>query len=93
MYSDKLCDANTSSSYGAAQCLYLVGGCQGGVNNNCYPYIVWSGKQISTTHSWSPELNGGRFYEYNGEAGHSVTQAEFVRCVLDLRYKHGVILY
>ena len=77
----------------AGSCYPLVGGCQGGVNNNCYPYIVWSGKQISTTHSWSPELNGGRFYEYNGEAGHSVTQAESVRCVLDLRYKHGVILY
>ena len=39
---------------------------------------------MSSTHSWSPELKSGSFYEYNGDAGHPITQAFGVRCVLDL---------
>jgi len=83
----QLCDWAASSSYGAARCDSLGGGCKGGANNNCYPYILWSGKQVSSTYSWSPELAQGRFFEYNGEAGHIITQAMSVRCVLDLQTK------
>lgn len=83
----QLCDWAASSSYGAARCDSLGGGCKGGANNNCYPYILWSGKQVSSTYSWSPELAQGRFFEYNGKAGHIITQAMSVRCVLDLQTK------
>ena len=58
----------------------------GTINNRCYPYIVCSSKPVGDSNAWSPELNGGRFYEYNGDAGHAKTNATTVRCVLDAEY-------
>jgi len=86
----QLCDHSQSSSYGAARCYWLSGGCQGatfgtGDAGKCFPYIIWSDKQVDGTHHWSPELVSGRFFEYFGDAGHVSTYASSVRCVLGLR--------
>ena len=80
----QLCDAWESSKYGAAQCLNLVDGCQGASGDYCFPYVVWSSKQPSSTTHWSPELNGGSFFETLDPAGHDSLHAFTVRCVLDL---------
>jgi len=44
----QLCDANASSSYGAAQCNSKGGGCQGSSGNYCYPNHIWSGSLLET---------------------------------------------
>ena len=77
-----LCDLY--SGYGTLQCSYTGtnGYCPGAVNNNCYPYIVWSDKRLTNSQAWSPELREGRFYEYIGDTGHPITQTMSVRCVL-----------
>ena len=77
---------NMNLGYGTLQCSTAIGSCPGSANNNCYPQGVWSFKQVSSTHSWVPELLSGSLYEYNGEAGHVTTQAFGVRCVLDLNF-------
>ena len=80
----KLCDHN--AGYGTLQCYpdYGAGRCPGAANSNCYPYVVWSSKLVGDSNAWSPELNGGRFFEYVGDAGHIKTNAFTVRCVLDM---------
>lgn len=88
----QLCDHSQSSSYGAARCYWLSGGCQGatfgtGDAGKCFPYIIWSDKQVDSTHHWSPELVSGRFFEYFGDAGHVSTYASSVRCVLGFETK------
>lgn len=72
------------TGYGTLQCERGFGSCPGANNDRCYPYIVCSSKLVGSSNAWSPELNGGRFYEYNGDAGHAKTYATTVRCVLDL---------
>ena len=84
----QLCDRDASSSYGAAQC-HWVHSCQGatqgyGEADYCYPYVLWSSRRVSNLKAWSPELLGGSFFENYGDAGHPVTQAISVRCVLVL---------
>ena len=81
----QLCDWYESSKYGAAQCGPFYGGCQGAMNNYCFPYVVWSSKQPSSTTHWSPELNGGKFFETLDPTGHNSLHAFTVRCVLDLK--------
>ena len=80
----QLCDRN--AGYGTLQCYpdYGAGRCPGDANSNCYPYVVWSSKLVGDSNAWSPELNGGRFFEYVGDAGHIKTNAFTVRCVLDM---------
>ncbi len=81
----QLCDWYESSKYGAAQCGPFYGGCQGAMNNYCFPYVIWSSKQPSSTTHWSPELNGGKFFETLDPTGHHSLHAFTVRCVLDLK--------
>ena len=77
---------DVNSGYGTLQCERGFDSCPGAINNRCYPYIVCSSKPVGDSNAWSPELNGGRFYEYNCDAGHAKTNATTVRCVLDAEY-------
>lgn len=79
----QFCDWDSSSSYGAAQCRNLNGGCQGSGNTSCWPYVTWSSKVISTGYYYAHDLAGGIFYEAK-PAGHSSSHAIGVRCVLGL---------
>ncbi len=85
----QLCEHYASSSYGAAHCDWLSGGCQGAYANNCYPYDIWSGSLAGTMLYYDRELKNGDFTTYNacgGEAKCSVQNAFSVRCVLDLTH-------
>ena len=82
----QLCDAWESSKYGAAQCYWLGGGCQGSYNSNCYPYGLWSGSTSSEAGSYhNRELQSGA---YNVALTRQSTYAFSVRCVLDLKSKY-----
>ncbi len=96
---DKLiADYSTSLPYGAAQCYWLAGGCQGtGIGtpyvNNCYPYAVWSSTAVEPIgHYRGYEMNGGSFFYSSGTCGAGVygkcgtTWGFSVRCVLGLRW-------
>ena len=75
----QLCD-NSSGSYGALRCNYKDV-CTGATNNRCYPYNVWSGTLNSGTSYYRGNLNGGSFTVNSN----SYTNANGVRCVLDLK--------
>jgi len=81
----QLCDYNASSTYGAAQCQWFIGGCQGaavGTGNatHCYPYGLWSSSEGSGAGSYTNrELVGGA---YANTYTRSVAGAFGVRCVL-----------
>ena len=78
----QLCDYFASSSYGAAQCRSLGGGCQGGYGNYCVPSHIWSGTLAPGTESshYAYYLNNGLFGEYI----RSLPENYSVRCVLGL---------
>ena len=80
----QLCDAGASSSYGAAYCRWLDGGCQGSYNTNCHPAWVWSSKTSSTSSGeyWGVGLESGSLVD-NSKA-YIGTYPYSVRCVLDL---------
>jgi len=76
----QLCDRD--SGYGALQCKYTTSGCLGSNNNYCYPNLIWSGTESSTTGHYRGKLNSGSF----SVSGNTSTNAEGVRCVPDLIY-------
>ena len=76
----QLCDASTSSSYGATQCYWLSGGCQGSYGTNCHPFDLWSGTIDHEGYYKLGQLISGT-WRINTYAS---TYAFSVRCVLDL---------
>ena len=80
----QLCDANASSSYGAAQCSWLTYGCQGAIGLHCWPYWVWSTLVSSKGKAYDRVLNSGSF-TFDANSPHEITFAFSVRCVLDLK--------
>lgn len=90
----QLCDNNASSSYGAARCDYLNGGCQGSGNSSCWPNHIWSGLFLASGYYQGFALNSGGLKSTGicDGAGHCInTNAFAVRCVLDLKihYRPG----
>lgn len=94
----QLCEWGESSSYGAAQCYKLVGGCQGASIGTdyagwCYPYSLWSSTSVdSDSYHRVYEFSGGSFFYNSGSCGTGMYGkciaywALSVRCVLGLRY-------
>ena len=83
----QLCDHGASSSYGAAQCYWLNGGCQGTNNNNCYPNHMWSGSLLETGYYRAFKLISSNLTTSDvcDGAGKCVAGGGFsVRCVLVL---------
>ena len=82
----QLCEQMASSSYGATQCLWLFGGCQGSIDPSCYPYHLWSGIRASEGVYYLAELVGGTLSMTGACATGrcSSTYTGSVRCVLDL---------
>lgn len=83
----QLCDHGASSSYGAAQCYWLNGGCQGTNNNNCYPNHMWSGSLFETGYYRAFKLISSNLTTSDvcDGAGKCVAGGGFtVRCVLVL---------
>ena len=71
------------SGYGTLQCNYTgTSGYCPGAGGNCYPYVVWSSRQVGNSNIWSPELHAGIFSEIYGDRGLAMTNAFTVRCVL-----------
>ena len=91
----QLCDWNTSSSYGAARCSNLSGGCQGAVSGtswagHCYPFYIWSGSEVgASSYHQVYEVNSGSLRYVSGTCGNDAygkcvnSWALSVRCVLD----------
>jgi hypothetical protein len=79
----QLCDLLESSKYGATQCYWLFGGCQGSPSNNCSPRVIWSGTRRSTNNYEQGWLGEGIFYTSDA-TDPLATNAYSVRCVLDL---------
>ena len=63
------------------QCYERKSGCPGSADNNCWPYIVWSGTLNSGTSYYNHYLGYGTF---NNNGSNTYTNAFTVRCVLDL---------
>ncbi len=80
----ELCDYN--SGYGSVQCYYYNGACPGSYNGGCYPYIVWSSDESSSSNAYYHALSSGSFYSNSNYK----TYAYSARCVLDANtYKNG----
>ena len=58
----------------------MTGGCQGSINNNCYPLDIWSGTPASSTEYHDFSLNSGTLNPLVRVPAYAFT----VRCVLDL---------
>ena len=84
----QLCDRLESSSYGAAQCYVLVGGCQGAQINNCYPYSLWA-QTPNGKERYHGYMAGGILYSRVPNESRLVTMGHGLRCVLDLIMPFG----
>ena len=91
----QLCDKWESSKYGAAQCYPRYdGGCQGaayGTNwaTNCYPNELWSSDIYNGGSERYTRNLGSGTWNYDTSP---YTQADSVRCVLDLTTADGLQL-
>ena len=85
----RLCDSS-SSSYSAAQCYALAGGCQGALDSgSCYSYILWSCSSTGLYYT-TYKLAGGSLVYTQGTCsseGRCLAGYAFaVRCLLLARY-------
>ena len=76
-YGLELCDGY--SGYGSVQCNYHDSACPGAMYSNCYPYVVWSSDEYSSSNAYNHSLNSGSFNSNNNNK----TYAFSARCVID----------
>ena len=73
----QLCDY--WSGYSSAYC-HNSYSCPGSLNDNCYPYYVWSGTVTGSSRAYNYYLNSGGWSQNNGYR----TSARSVRCVAEV---------